>query len=106
MTTLTQLSRSDTSIATSPRTMLRGRHPEPCNESPGVTGPVGQPSFAYFHLRKLARRLVNDPVRLAQWWDCGGIEELGAMTPAQLLATGKHEQLEVVLHERIARLHA
>lgn len=101
MTPMTLPSRSDVRIANAARPTLRKRI-----ESPGVPGTTGQQSFAYFHIRKLARRFVNDPARLAQWWECDGIEELGALTPAQLLAAGQHGQLEALLLKRIAQQQA
>ncbi len=103
MTPMTQPSHSDVSSVNLARTSLRQRVSGRRMESPRVSASAGQQSFAYFHIRKLARRLENDPARLAQWWAGDGIDELGGLTPAQLLAAGQHELLEGFLLDIIAR---
>ena len=105
MTTTTRLSRCGVGTAHSTRLVFCGRIVDERSESSKTSGSTRHQSFAYFHLRKLARRLVNDPARLAQWWDGNRIGELGALTPAQLFAAGQHERLEIYLRESIARQH-
>jgi hypothetical protein len=105
MTPMTLSSHSDVFLANAARPTLRERVSDQCIPTTEIPGSAGQRSFAYFHIRKLARRLINDPSRLAQWWDCDRIDELGALTPAQLLASGQHAQLEAFLCDRIARRH-
>ncbi len=102
MTPMTQPSHRDVNIANLARPSLRQRVSDRRIESPRVSTSAGQQSFAYFHIRKLARRIEDDPARLAQWWARDGIDELGGLTPAQLLAAGQHEPLEAFLRDIIA----
>lgn len=103
MTPMTQPPHSDISIVNLARPSLRERVSDRRTESLRVSASAAQPSFAYFHIRKLARRIENDPARLAQWWSGDGIDELGGLTPAQLLAAGQHEPLEAFLLDIITR---
>lgn len=102
MTTITQPSHSDVSIVNLARPSLRERVSDRRMETHRVSASAGQQSFAYFHIRKLARRLENDPERLAQWWAGNGIDELGGLTPDQLLAAGQHEPLEAFMRDILA----
>lgn len=54
------------------------------------------------HIRALAMQVESDPERVARWWTDDRIEELGGLTAAELLASGRGEALEAFPPDLIA----